>query len=343
VESRWPDGRYREVRVLVLGRSQVESLLDMDALIDAMVPAMRDLSSGRASVPDRVAALVPERDGLLAAMPGFVPSAGVLMSKLVSVFPANAGTELPTHQALIVVFDPETGEPTALLDGTAITAARTAACSALSARLLAREDSAVLAILGTGVQARSHAYAICRVRPIQTIRVAGRNPARTAALAEELSSALTIDVRPAATYREALDGADIAAAATHALEPVIHRDWLTPGVHITSVGFNPAGRELDDATIVDALVCVESRQAALAPFPAGSNDLLLPISAGLITATHIHAELGELISNTKPARTSPHQITLYKSVGVAAQDAAAAALIFDTARGLGLGERVSTS
>ncbi|MGY5125515.1 ornithine cyclodeaminase family protein [Streptomyces nigrescens] len=326
--------------MLVLGRSQVEELLDLDALIDALASAMTDLSAGRASAPDRVAALVPERDGFLAAMPGFVPSAGVLMSKLVSVFPHNGGTPVPTHQALIVAFDPHTGEPTALLDGTAITAARTAAGSALSARLLAREDASVLAVLGTGAQARSHAEAMCRVRPIRQIRVAGRDRAKATALAGELSAALQVPVEAAATYAEALEGADIAAAATHAVDPVIRRSWLTPGVHVTSVGFNPAGREVDDATIAEALVCVESRQAALAPFPAGSNDLLSPLRDGVITEGHVHAELGELLAGSSPGRSSDQQITLYKSVGVAVQDAAAAALVVAAARERSVGAEI---
>ncbi|WP_405639282.1 ornithine cyclodeaminase family protein [Streptomyces sp. NBC_00019] len=326
--------------MLVLGRSQVEALIDMGSLIDALAPAMVDLSAGRASAPDRIAALVPEQEGFLAAMPGYVPSTGVLMTKLVSLFPRNAATPLPTHQAVIVVFDPSTGEPTALLDGSAITAARTGACSALSARLLAREDATVLAVLGTGVQARSHARAMCRVRPIREVRIVGRNPAKATALAAELSSELDASVR-AMTPIEALNGAHIAAATTHALEPVIRRPWLTDGVHITSVGFNPAGREIDDATIADSLVCVESRQAALAPFPAGSNDLLAPIRHGVIKAEHIHAELGELVSGIKPGRTSPDQITLYKSVGVAVQDAVAAALVVTAAHEQSVGTEIA--
>jgi ornithine cyclodeaminase len=327
--------------MLVLGRSQVEALLDLDALIDALSLAMADLSANRASAPDRVAALVPERDGFLAAMPGYVPSSSALMSKLVSLFPRNAGTRLPTHQAVIVMFDPATGEPTALLDGTAITAARTGACSALSARLLAREDATVLAVLGTGVQARSHARAMCRVRPIRQIRVAGRDLAKAAALADDLSPVVDAEVRVASTYAEALDGADIAAATTHSPEPVIRRPWLAPGVHITSVGYNPAGREVDDATVAEALVCVESRQAALAPFPSGSNDLLVPIRDGVITADHVHAELGELILGSKPGRTSPNQITLYKGVGVAVQDAAAAGLVVTMAYEQSIGEQIT--
>lgn len=324
--------------VLVLGRGDVEALLDLDALIDALAAAMADLSAGRAEAPDRVGARVPERDGLLAVMPGYVPSAGVLMSKLVSLFPQN--TSLPTHQAVIVAFDPATGEPAALLDGTAITALRTGACSALSARLLARPGADVLAIIGTGVQARSHARAMCRVRPVRQIRVAGRDQAKAEALAAELSGALGIETVAAPTYQAALDGAGIACAVTHAQQPVIHRGWLTPGVHVTSVGYG-GGREIDDETIRDALVCVESRQAALAPYPTGSSDLLEPIRDGVITAGHVHAELGELVAGTRPGRQSPDQITLYKSVGVAVQDAAAAALVLAAAREQSAGQDIS--
>jgi alanine dehydrogenase len=326
--------------MLVLTGAQIETLLDPDPLIDALASAMADLSAGRASVPDRVAALLPEDAGLLAAMPGFVPSAGVLMSKLVTLFPGNAGTPVPTHQAVIVAFDPRTGVPDALLDGTAITATRTAACSALSARLLARPESDVLAIIGTGVQARSHARAMCRVRPIREIRIAGRDPAKAAALAAELSTVVPAETRAAASYQDALAGADIVCATTHAVEPVVRRSWLSPGTHVTSVGYNGAGRELDDATIADALVCVESRNAALAPYPAGSNDLLLPIRNGVITAGHIHTELGELVSGGKPGRTSPDQLTVYKSVGIAAQDAAAAGLAIAAARAAGVGQEI---
>ncbi|MFF9160988.1 hypothetical protein ACF081_12100 [Streptomyces longwoodensis] len=199
----------------------------------------------------------------------------------------------------------------------------------------------MLAVLGTGVQARSHARAICRVRPVREIRVAGRDAAKAAALAEELSARFEGEVRAVSGYAEALDGADIAAATTHAVEPVVRRPWLTPGVHITSVGYNPAGREVDDATVAEALVCVESRRAALAPFPAGSNDLLMPIRDGLITADHVHAELGELVAGSRPGRTAPDQITLYKSVGVAAQDAAATALVVAAARERSVGEEIT--
>lgn len=168
--------------MLVLSRAEVESLLDAEglgALIDALALTMADLSAGRASAPDRVAVRIAGPDGLLAAMPGYAPSAGALVTKMFSLYPGNAGGPLPTHQAVIVAFDPGTGQPVALLDGSVITAARTGACSALSARLLARPDASVLAILGTGVQARSHARAMCLVRPVREIRIAdGTRPGR---------------------------------------------------------------------------------------------------------------------------------------------------------------------
>jgi ornithine cyclodeaminase len=321
--------------MLVLTGAEIETLLDLDELIDALACALADLSAGRASVPQRVAALTP--DGLLGAMPGYVPSSGVLMSKLVTLFPGNVG--LPTHQAVIVAFDPTTGEPIALLDGTSITALRTGAGSALSARLLARHDAETLAILGTGVQARSHALAVSRVRPIRRIRIAGRDPARAAALAAELSAMLPAE--PAESYQDALADADIVCATTHAIEPVVRRKWLHPGAHVTSVGYNPKGRELDDATVAEGLVCVESRSAALAPFPAGSNDLLEPVRDGLITAEHVHAELGEIVLGLKPGRTAADQITVYKSVGVAVEDAAATALVLAEARERGVGREVA--
>jgi ornithine cyclodeaminase/alanine dehydrogenase-like protein (mu-crystallin family) len=326
--------------VLIVSRDEVEELLDLDALICSLAGAMSDLSAGLASVPNRVGALVEERDGLLAAMPGFTPSSHALASKLVTLFPRNAGTALPTHQAVIVVFDPDNGRPEALLDGTAITALRTGAGSALATRLLAREDATTLAILGTGVQARSHARAVTRVRAFKELRIAGRDPQKAEALAEELVPTLDLRVRPMRSWEEACAGADVICATAHALEPVVRRDWLAPGTHVTSVGYNPEGREVDDATVAESLVVVESRAAALAPFPAGANDLLQPIERRVISADHVHAEVGELVNGSKRGRTSAEQLTLYKSVGVAVQDCVAARLVLDAARDRGAGHEV---
>jgi alanine dehydrogenase len=313
--------------MLVLNRREVEELLDLDALVEDVAAAMADLSAGRASMPARSAAQVDERSGFLAVMPAYVPARQALTTKLVSLFPLNEGTATPTHQALIAAFDAGDGRPVALIDGTHITAARTAAGSALSARLLAREDAATLAVLGTGVQARAHARALVRVRAVDELRLAGRDYARTTAAAAEMGEELGRAVRACSTYEEALAGADIVCACTHAVEPVVRRAWLAPGAHVTSVGYNPNGREVDDATVADALVVVESRASVLAPVPAGTPDLTEPIAAGLIGPNHVHAELGELVAGERPGRANREQITLYKSVGVAVQDAAAAASV----------------
>ena len=290
--------------MLVLTRAEVEELLDLDALLDALAGAHAELSAGAASLPPRVAAF--SEHGLLGAMPGFLPGAG-LGAKLVSLFPQNR-PPLPTHQAAIVLFDADTGLPTALLDGTYITAMRTAAAAALAARLAARPDARVLAILGTGVQSRAAQEMFPRVREFSEIRVAGRGE-----------------------YEEAVRGADVVAATTHSPEPVVMRAWVAPGTHVSSVGYNPPGSELDPELVAaaDAIV-VESRESAFAAAPAGAPEL-----AGVDPASV--AELGELVAGTRVARTSPEQVTLYKSVGIAVQDLAAAALVLAAARERGAG------
>jgi ornithine cyclodeaminase len=324
--------------MLVLSRAEVESLLDLDALRGTVAEAMRAVSAGRVSMPPRIAAMVADR-GLVAAMPAYLPDPGQVAVKLVSLFPGNA--TLPTHQAIVVVFSPETGEPVALLDGTAITVARTAAASALSADLLARPDSHTLAILGTGEQARAHAHAMVRVRPIRTVVIAGRTRDRVLALVDELARDLPVTVEAASSFGDACGAADIVCATTHAADPVVRREFLRTGVHVISVGYNTAGREVDSATVAESTVVVESRDAVLAAPPSGANDLRVPIGEGLIGPDHIHAELGELVAGTRPGRTSPDQITLYKSVGIAAQDVAAAGLVLAAARAAGVGRDIS--
>ena len=325
--------------MLVLSRAEVERLIDPDRLREAVAKAMADLSAGKASMPARIAAIVPERDALLAAMPAYLPSSGALTTKLVSLFPKN--TDRPTHQAVIVVFDAEYGTPLALLDGEAITAARTAAASALSTDLLARRDAQVLAVIGTGVQARAHLRAVPRVREFREVRIAGRHGDKAMALLKEVREWLPrAELRMNTSYAQTEAGADVVCATTHSAEPVVRREWLSAGAHVTSVGYNTAGREVDGATFRDALVVVESRAATLAPPPAGSNDIAMAIAEGAMTRDHVHAELGELVSGTRPGRTDRDQITLYKSVGVAVQDAAAAAMVLDAARSAGVGRTV---
>jgi alanine dehydrogenase len=310
--------------VIVLSRSEVEELLDLDALIDALAAAHAELSEGKASMPPRIAAFA-RQDGLLGAMPSYLPSTG-LACKLVTLFPHNRDRH--THQALIGVFDPDNGSPVALMDGTYITATRTAAGSALATRLLAREDAGVLAILGSGVQARTHADALGRVRRFDEVRVASRDNSRAAALADELG-AIAVD-----SFEEAVRGADVVAATTHAAEPIVLREWLSPGVHVNSVGANPAGSgEVDSAVVRDALVAVESRVSTLAPPPAGASEFRDGAPEDVV-------ELGELVNGTRPGRTSEDQITLYKSVGVAVQDAAAASLVLAAARERSIGREI---
>ena len=291
--------------MLVLSQEEVERLLDVDQLLDALERAFVELSAGRASVPPRIAAF-SER-GLLGAMPGYVD--GVLAAKLVTLFPDHE----PSHQALIAVFDAETGTPTAVMDGTHITAVRTGGGSAVATRALARDDARVLTILGAGVQGRSHLDAVGRVRDFQEVRIASRKPEHAHAFAEE-TGATAVD-----TFEEAVAGADVVCACTSTAEPVLRRDWLDPGTHVTSVGSSMDGPELDRETITAGLLVIESR-VAFQPPPAGSHEL-----QGLDPSVAV--ELGEVLSGSHPGRTSPEEITVYKSTGHAVEDAVAAALV----------------
>lgn len=331
-ESKFSTGASR---VLILTRDQVAALLDPGPLVDALGRAMADLSAGRASNPERIAVRVSGNGGGLFAMPAFVPSLEVLESKLVTLFPRNR--DRPTHQAVMLCFDPENGTPSVLMDATYITEMRTAAGSSLATRLLASDEARVLAILGTGVQARSHARLVVRERPFEEILIAGRSPDKAARVAAELTEELGRDVEVVPDIESAVNRAQVICAATHSPEPVMRRAWIQPGSHVNSVGYNTAGREIDSATVADALVFVESRAAALAPPPSGSNDLLWPIRDGVIDESHVQAEIGELVTGSAAGRTTLEQITLYKSVGVGVQDAAAAALVLEAAGARGIG------
>jgi alanine dehydrogenase len=309
--------------VQIIDRATVLDLLDPAALIDAVALAMADLSAGRASSPPRIAAHAGQA-GLLATMPAYCPSLGVLATKLLTVYPGNAAAGHPVHQALIATFDPETGVPTALMDGDVITALRTAAGSALSVRLLARSDAAVLAVLGTGPQAAAHVRLAALTRPFREIRLAGRDPAATAALARDLA-ADGFDVRPCG-FDEAIEGADVVCAATSTVEPLVRAGRVADGVHVASVGYVPHGREIDPRLYAGALLAVEHRATALLPFPVGSNDLVDLVADGTVDPADV-VELGELVEGTCPGRTDDRALTLYKSVGVAVQDAAGAACV----------------
>jgi ornithine cyclodeaminase/alanine dehydrogenase-like protein (mu-crystallin family) len=308
--------------LLYLSRADVESLLDIDAMLEALARALKILSSGITSVPPRTAARVPDL-GLMGTMAGYVPGIA-LEVKLVSVFPGNDARGLPSHQALIALFDEDDGAPLAVMDGTYITAIRTGGTAAVAARALARDDAKVLAILGAGVQGGSHLETFTRVRDLQEIRVASRDHARAAALAARHPKA-----RVVASFEEAVHGADIVACCTDAREPIIRRKWLSAGVHVSSVG-GTFGPEVDAETMAAGKVFVEWRGAALNAPPAGSHELQ-GMDADAIT------EVGEVLAGTRPGRTSKDEITVYKSMGHAVEDAAAARLVYDRARAEGVG------
>jgi alanine dehydrogenase len=308
--------------LLYLSRADVERLLDIDQMLEALARALVVFSSGVTSVPPRAGARIGDR-GLLGAMPGYVPGIA-LEVKLVSVFPANHGRGIPSHQGLIAVFDEDTGTPLVVMDGAYITAMRTGGTAAVAARSLAREDASVLAILGAGVQGGSHLETFPRIRDFKEIRVASRDRAKAATLAARHPGATVAD-----SFEAAVRGADVVACCTDAREPVLRREWIKPGAHVSSVG-GTFGPELDQETIAAARVFVEWRGAATNPPPAGAAEL-----QGLDPA--VVTEVGEVLAGTKPGRRSDGEITLYKSTGHAVEDAATARLVYDRARAEGAG------
>lgn len=309
--------------ILSLDRDDVERLLELDPLLEALEDAFVAIADGEVSAPPRIGAHAP--DGLAGAMPGWLP--GTLAVKVVTVFPDNEDRELPSHQGVVLLFDEETGEPRALMDAERITAIRTAASAAVAARALARRDAGVLAVLGAGVQGRSHLEAFPRVRTFREVRIASRTAAHAEALAEEAGAEgwcgeAEIEVVP--SFEEAVRGADVVCCCTDAREPILRADWLASGAHVSSVG-GSHGRELDEATVRNHPVFVEWRGAAAHPFPAGAGELqeVDPDDVTLV---------GEVLAGRHPGRTSPGEITVYKSTGHAAEDAAAARLVYDRAR-----------
>jgi alanine dehydrogenase len=258
-------------------------------------------------------------------MPGYLE--GILETKLVSVFPHNDDRGLPSHQALIALFDAVDGRPLAVMGGTHITAARTGAATAVSTRFLARPDARVLAVLGAGVQGRSHLQAHLRVRDFSEIRVGSRDTEHARALAAEFGATA------AASFEQAAHGADVVCFCTDATTPFSDPAWFGTGAHVTSVGSAAGGPELDPGTIGAADLLVVEHRDAFKPYPGGAHEL-----QGLDPANAV--ELGEVISGSRPGRTSPEQLTVYKSMGHAVEDAVAADLVYSAARAQGAGTEV---
>ena len=310
----------------MLSQADVTALLDLDRLLDSLEEGFRAVSSGTVEVPGRTA-VTAEHDGWLGTMPGYGPGLG-LGVKLVSVFPHNDAAGLPSHQALIALFDPATGSPLAVMDGTRITAIRTAGAAAVSARHLARKDSRVLAIIGAGVQGHAHLEIFPRVRDFDEIRIASR----TIDSARELA-ALNPKVHAVESFEEAARGADVIAMCTHSSTPVVLREWVAPGTHVTSVGYAAPHGELDRELAEAANLFVESRPAAFSPPPAGCMEL-----AGMDPEKA--TEMGEVLLGERPGRRSDDEITIYKSMGHAVEDLAASSLVYKEALARGAGSTV---
>ncbi len=277
----------------------------MDALIPAVARGLSELSRGKITQPLRAIIPVPEHGGFFGSMPA--SGAGMLGAKLVTFYPENEA--VPTHHGMILLFDPATGAPTAVMDGRLITEMRTAAASAVATDHLSRPESSVLSILGSGVQARSHLEALRLVREFREVRV--WSPRNAVGFAEEFG------VRAAGTPEEAVRGADVVVVATAAQKPVLNGEWLGEGAHVNAVGATRFDwRELDDAVLARSTIYVDSREAALQE------------SGDIIAAGSVFAEIGEVINGTRPGRTDAQQITLFKSVGVAIEDLVAADLVY---------------
>lgn len=311
-----------------LNEADVRELLSPTALIAAMEEALAAYSGGRVTQPVRTVLQCGERS-FFASMPVSMPEVGALGAKLVTIFPGNAALGKPTHLASIAMLDPATGELLALMDGRYITEVRTAAVSAVSLRYLARPEAKRLALLGSGVQARSHLEFLRRIHPFEEVRCWSPHPDRRRVFAESLESVL-----PSESAREAVEGADVVVLATASQVPVIESAWVRPGTHVIAVGACVKGaREMDSDLVARARLIVDSRAAALKE----ADDVTIPIGEGRFGEDHIAAELGEVISGARRGRTCAEEVTVFKSLGLAVEDIAAAQLVYREAVRLGRG------
>lgn len=310
--------------ILMLSEEEVQRLLDPQALLDALAEGFTALSNGRVVAPARQEVMA--QSGSFLIMPAWQPQSHAAI-KMVSLFHDNHQVGLPAHQTLISLFDAQTGTPLAVMNGDPITALRTAGATALSVRLLARREARVLTILGTGVQGKAHAQILPYVRDFQEIRIASRQFDHAQQLAAEIAQAHPIEL-----FEEAVRGADVVCLCSSSAIPIISADWLSPGTHVTSVGFMPPGGELGHDVIAQGRIFVETRLAC-EPAPVGCSEL-----AGL--NPEIVTELGEVLLSQRPGRQSDQEITVYKAMGHAIEDMVAANLIYQRAKQQGIGQSV---
>jgi alanine dehydrogenase len=323
--------------MLVLTRADLERVLEPAAVIIAVESAFREAAAGRAPALPR-AVLPMAKGGVFLGMISALPRAHALGAKLVTFVEANRKRGLPTLHASYVLSDPETGAPLAFMEAGFLTAIRTGAASAVAAKYLARPDSRRVACFGAGVQAEFQLRCLNAVLPVESIAVVGRDPARAEAFAERMRGALGVPVEVSLDRRAAVREADVVTCATTSSRPVFAGRDLRPGAHVDAVGaFRPTNREVDTETVKRSRVVVDTYHGAWAE----AGDLLIPIKAGAITRRHVRAELAEVVARKKPGRTRPDEITLFKSVGWAPEDAASARLAYDRAMARGIGTEVT--
>ena len=326
-------------KLRVLSKQDVQQAVPMREAIEIVKGAFTQLSAGKAAAPLRTQLPVERHEGVTLFMPAYLSESDDLGVKIVSVFPRNLETGLPTIFALVVVVEAATGQPVAVMDGTYLTALRTGAASGAATDLLAREDATVAAIFGAGAQGRTQLLAVCEARDIERAWVYDVNPQAAERFAQEMGAKgrVPADLRVASSPAEAVREADVVCTATTAKTPVFADADLKPGVHINAVGsFTPEMQEIPAQTVARARIVVGSREACLAE----TGDLIIPIRQGLITERDIYAELGEIAAGIKSGRASPDEITLFKSVGNAVQDVSVARAVLTRAETLGLGVEV---
>src|SRR5918992_1558415 len=318
--------------LLVLNQQEVEELLDMEGCIEAMAEALSSLAHGEVHVPLRAVIRTEGEDTFLGLMPAHRGGGSPLYSlKTVCVFPDNPQRGLDAHQGTVTLFDGGSGETRAIMNASAITAIRTAAVSAVATRLLAREDARGVGILGAGGQARSHLEAMRLARDFDRVRIFSPTAAHAEALAAE-GAAVAVG-----SAQEAVEGADVVVTATSSVDPVLRREWLKPGAHVNVIGGRPPTmRELDVATVADSTFYTDKRESA----ENEAFDYRDALEAGVIGPDHIRGEIGEVLIGTAPGRTSPDELTVFRSLGLAVEDLAAAEYVVRRARERGLGVEV---
>lgn len=323
--------------MLIINAEDTRRLLPMAQCIEVMDQAMRAASAGSVNAPERIIAPLADGASYFILMPGFSLDSEVYGAKVVSLHPANPASGRPAVQGFVTLFDAQTGTPAALIDGAEITRIRTAAASALAARALARPDARSHGILGAGVQAASHLEAMACVRSIDRVVVWARNREKARQFATEQSERHGIEVCALESAEKAA-ACDIVSVVTNSPEPVLQGAWLKPGAHVSLVGSHEAEhREADSEAVARAAVYVDSRRGALSE----AGDLLIPMAEGRIAAGHIVGEIGEVLLGAAPGRRDRTQVTLYKSLGIVAQDLFAAEHLLVQARLRGAGHRIA--